>query len=170
MRLAARGLWSWLSVIALLTLHACATHAPAPRAPEALFWSGRLALTIASSPAQSFSAGFELKSQAQSGELQLLSPLGSSLAKLEWSPDQARLEQGGQVWHDTSLDALLIRLTGAALPMAALLDWLQARPTAVEGWSADLSQIGRGKLGVQSVPSGTSSAQPQVTLRLILEP
>ena len=84
-------------------------------------------------------------------------------------PGQASLEQGGQVWQDSSLDALLIRLTGTTLPMAALIDWLQARPTQVEGWSADLSQMGSGKLWVQSMPSHTTTL-PQVTLRLVVEP
>jgi outer membrane lipoprotein LolB len=127
-------------------------------------------LTVASTPPQSISAGFELKSQQQSGELQLISPLGNTLAKLHWMPGQASLEQGVQVWQDSSLDALLIRLTGTTLPMAALIDWLQARPTQVEGWSADLSQMGSGKLWVQSMPSRTTTALPQVTLRLVVEP
>jgi outer membrane lipoprotein LolB len=140
-----------------------------------------MALNIASTPPQSLSAGFELKSLQGSGELQLLSPLGTSLAKLQWSPGQATLEQGRQRWQDSSLDSLLIRFTGAALPINALIDWLQARPTQVEGWSADLSQLGSGKLWVQSTPTNNTlsagagvatsppAALPQVTLRLILE-
>jgi hypothetical protein len=64
---------------------------------------------------------------------------------------------------------LLIRLTGAALPLNALIDWLQSRPTQVDGWSADLSQLHSGKLWVQSTPISTPSVLPQVTLRLILE-
>ena len=167
---ARRGSLRWLSVMVVLMLTACATRTPAPQAPDTLFWSGRLALYIASTPPQSISAGFELKSQQQSGELQLISPLGNTLAKLHWLPGQARLEQGGQVWQDNSLDALLIRLTGASLPMAALIDWLQARPTQVEGWRADLSQISSGKLWVQSMPSHTTMNLPQVTLRLVVEP
>ncbi len=162
----------WLTVMAALMLTACATRLP-PSTPDTLFWSGRMALNIDSKPPQSISAGFELKSQQQSGELQLLSPLGSTLAKLQWAPGQASLEQGGQFWQDSSLDALLIRLTGTALPLAALIDWLQARPTQVEGWRADLSQISSGKLWVQSTPASaatSTAAMPQVTLRLIVEP
>jgi len=160
----------WFLVMGVLTLTACATRQPPPAAPDLLFWSGRLALNIASQPPQSLSAGFELKSQPHSGELRLLSPLGSTLAQLLWVPGQASLEQGGQVWQETSLDALLIRLTGTALPMAALIDWLQARPTQVEGWQVDLSQLDQGKLWIQSTPATTVSVQPQVTLRLMLEP
>ncbi len=169
MSCARRGSLRWLTVMVGLMLTACATRTLPPQAPDTLFWSGRLALNIASTPPQSISAGFELKSQQQSGELQLISPLGNTLARLHWVPGQASLEQGGQVWQDSSLDALLIRLTGTTLPMAALIDWLQARPTQVEGWSADLSQMGSGKLWVQSMPSHTTTL-PQVTLRLVVEP
>jgi len=170
MSCARRGSLRWLTVMVVLMLTACATRTPRPQAPDTLFWSGRLALTVASTPPQSISAGFELKSQRQSGELQLISPLGSTLAKLHWVPGQASLEQGGQIWQDSSLEALLIRLTGASLPMAALIDWLQARPTQVEGWNADLSQIASGKLWVQSIPSSQTTLLPQVTLRLVVEP
>ncbi len=168
-------LWAhrWLTVILALILTACATRLPPPTTPDALFWSGRMALNIASTPAQSISAGFELKSQQQNGELQLFSPLGSTLAKLQWTPGKASLEQGGELWQDSSLDTLLIRLTGTALPIAALVDWLQARPTQVEGWRADLSQISSGKLRVISLPASTTTstgALPQVTLLLIVEP
>lgn len=169
MTLAGRWFRLWLSVFSVLTLAACATRTPVAQAPETLFWSGRLALNMASSPPQSISAGFELTSGPQGSELQLFSPLGSSLATLQWTTGQARLEQGGQVWQDATLDALMVRLTGTALPVAALIDWLQARPTQVEGWSADLSQFDQGKLWIRSTPASSASARPQVDLRLIVE-
>lgn len=156
-----------MSVLMALALTACATPAPMPRATDSLSWSGRLALNIASTPPQSISAGFAMHVQPPGrGELQLTSPLGTTLATLQWAPGQARLVQEGQVWQDVSPEALLSRLTGTALPLAALIDWLQDRPTTVEGWQADLREMGRGRLNVQS----TSAQMPQVTLRLILEP
>lgn len=166
---AVRGMVRWLWVVLALALAACATpHSPSPipRAADPWSWSGRLALNIDSTPPQAISAGFELKVQPPVGELHLLSPLGTTLATLQWMPGQALLEQGGQRWQDSSPDALLTRLTGVAVPMAALIDWLQARPTAVEGWQADLSQMASGKLTVQS----TRAEMPRVTLRLVLEP
>lgn len=162
--------WKALAASGLLLLSACATRAPEVRPADAHFWSGRMALQIASTPPQSLSAGFELKSQKQTGELKLLSPLGSIMAQLEWAPGRARLAQGGQIWQDNSLDGLLIQLTGAPLPMEALIDWLQAVPTQIPGWTADLTHIGEGKLWVQNIPSAAVPAQPQVTLRLIVEP
>ncbi|MFM6991268.1 MAG: outer membrane lipoprotein LolB [Rhodoferax sp.] len=166
-----RGPSRWLAGWMVLALVACATPpAPptaAPRNADLLSWSGRLALNIASTPPQSISAGFELKVQPPTkGELHFLSPLGTTLATLQWTPGQALLQQGDKRWEDSSPDALLTRLTGAALPMAALIDWLQARPTEVKGWQADMSQMSSGKLRVQSTDDG----MPRVTLRLIVEP
>jgi len=152
---------------ACLALTACASK-PAPfKPPDTFFKAGRLALQIASEPPQSMSGGFELQSQADSGELKLFSPLGNQLAVLQWQPGLARLEQAGQIWQNQDLDALLIQLTGTTLPLKAMIDWLQARPTESPGWIADLSRIQQGRLSVQNTPT---SAQPAVSLRLILEP
>jgi len=151
---------------AYLALTACASK-PAPiKTPDMFFKAGRLALQIASEPPQSISGGFELQSQALSGELKLFSPLGNQLAVLQWQPGQARLEQAGQTWQNKDLDALLIQLTGTTLPLMALIDWLQARPTESPGWVADLSRIQEGRLSVKNTPT----TQPAVSLRLILEP
>jgi len=152
---------------ACLALTACASK-PAPfKPPDTFFKAGRLALQIASEPPQSMSGGFELQSQADSGELKLFSPLGNQLAVLQWQPGLARLEQAGQIWQNQDLDALLIQLTGTTLPLKAMIDWLQARPTESPGWIADLSRIQQGRLSVQSTPT---AGQPAVSLRLILEP
>jgi len=148
-----------------LGLSACASRPTPPRSADEQFWSGRLALSIASEPPQSLSGGFELKTQAQSGELKLLSPLGNQLAQLDWAPGLARLDQGGKIYQQSSLEALLIQLTGSALPLLALIDWLQARPVQVSGWVADLSQLNNGRLHIQS-----EGQQPAVQLRLVLEP
>ncbi len=152
-------------VCLVLGLSACASRPTPTRSADEQFWSGRLALSIASEPPQSLSGGFELKSQAHSGELKLLSPLGNQLAQLDWAPGLARLDQGGKIYQQTSLDALLIQLTGSALPVLALIDWLQAKPVQVMGWVADLSQLANGRLHIQS-----EGQQPAVQLRLVLEP
>jgi outer membrane lipoprotein LolB len=75
------------ALIASLLLGACA----APQSPGAAneeSWSGRLALRLDSTPPQSFSAGFDLRGSPQAGELQLNSPLGTTLASVRWSPQQ----------------------------------------------------------------------------------
>ena len=69
-----------------------------------------------SEPVQAFFAGFELKGQADNGELTLISPLGSILGIMRWTPSEAVLEQNGSIKRFASTDELLTQTTGAAVP------------------------------------------------------
>ena len=62
-------------------------------------------------------------------------PLGA-----RWSPAGAALLQGDHTQPYAGMDELTEQLTGAALPMPALFDWLRGRTADVPGWSADLSE------------------------------
>lgn len=128
-------------------------------------WRGRLALQIDSDPPQSFSAGFELSGHPRSGELLLLSPLGNTVAHLNWSPQSATLRNNGELRQFDSLDALAEQATGTAIPISALFQWLAGQEASAAGWLADLSQLGQGRL----VARRTQPA-PAAELRLILEP
>ena len=116
-----------------------------------------MALQVQDNAAQSFSAGFELRGRAAAGELSLFSPLGATLAQLQWAPGMALLKADGQVRRFESVDALVAAATGAPLPVAALFDWLAGIDTQVAGWQADLSRtLTRGRLscsGSQLAPS-----------------
>lgn len=163
---------TWLLVGAMLTqlslLPGCAT-APRPSASAqelalANAWSGRLALTVHSSPAQAFSAGFDLTGNAEKGELRLYSPLGNTLAALTWSPQGALLQQGSAQSRSGSVQDLLLQVTGTELPLPALFDWLQGKNPTVPGWNAELAQLPEGRLQVHR-----SSPQPEVELRIVLD-
>ena len=147
------------SLIALLS--ACAS-APKPRA-DARVWQGRWLLRLAGPPEQVHQAQFELSGQAQSGELLLISPLGSVLARLRWTPHLAELESPGRVEQAPQLATLLQARLGVALPVPALFDWLQGRPTEVPGWQVQLQDLGQGRLQL------THLNEPQAQLRLILD-
>lgn len=126
-------------------------------------WSGRISLQVQSDPVQAFFAGFELRGTAVQGELVLNSPLGTSLAVLRWSPGEAVLDSGGQVQRFDSVDALIEKATGAALPLPALFDWLAGKNTALAGWSADLSQQAEGRIS-----ASRTMPQPRTDLRIVL--
>ena len=89
----------WTLGVVLLSawlLTACAT--PQRTAlPGETNWNGRLSVRVDSDPPQSFTAGFDLRGSPQTGELQLNSPLGNTLATVLWSPQGAELRQGEQV-------------------------------------------------------------------------
>ncbi|WP_332777388.1 lipoprotein insertase outer membrane protein LolB [Polaromonas sp.] len=127
-------------------------------------WTGRLSLQVHSEPMQFFSAGFELKGNAGAGELTLSSPLGNTLAVLHWSAGEAVLNSGHQVQRFASVNELMEKATGTAVPVAALFDWLGGRNTALDGWTADLSQQATGRISARR-----TEPQPQADLRVVLD-
>lgn len=130
---------------------------------EISFWTGRISLQVQSEPAQAFFAGFELKGSAAQGELTLNSPLGNSLAVLRWSAEEAVLDSGNQIQRFATVGELIEKATGAALPVAALFDWLRGKNTAADGWTADLTQQAEGRISAsRNVP------QPRADLRVVL--
>ncbi len=160
-RLALGGL-----VVALLLMAGCAVKAPAtaPVDAQASQWSGRLGLTVASEPPQSFSASFELSGSAEAGELSLTSPLGNTLAVMQWRPGEALLRQGEQARRYESVDALAQEVTGTPLPVRALFGWLRGQPQSVPGWQADLSRLPEGRLSAQR-----QMPLPTAELRVVLD-
>lgn len=164
-----RGFAAGLPGLALLLLAGCTTS-PSLRPPAgagpAAYWRGRLALRVERSPEPtSFFANFELSGSAQAGELLLSSPIGTTLAQLQWSPQAALLRSGGQTRAFDSLDALAAEATGTPIPIAALFEWLQGRAAPAEGWQVDLAQLEAGRLLAQR-----ERPEPAAQLRLILEP
>jgi outer membrane lipoprotein LolB len=129
------------------------------------FWSGRIGLQIQSDPPQAFFAGFELKGQANSGELTLISPLGSILGIMRWTPNEAVLEQGSVTRRFASADELLTQITGAAVPLSALFDWLAGIDTPTPGWVADLSKQPDGRISARK-----TDPAPAADLRIVLNP
>ena len=152
--------------LATLLVAGCATGtgARATYDTETNQWSGRLALNVASEPPQSFSAGFNLSGNAEAGELSLSSPLGSTLAVLQWQPGQALLRQGDQTRQFDSVEALAAEATGAPIPVRALFAWLRGQPEEVTGWRADLSQLPAGRVNAQR-----EMPLPTADLRIVLD-
>jgi len=155
-----------LFALAAALLAGCA-HPPGAtgaKDPENGPWTGRLALQVQDKPEQSFSAGFELRGRAQQGALTLYTPLGGTLAVLDWAPGSATLRSGGQIRQFDSVDALVAQATGSAIPVAALFEWLAGRNAEVPGWQADLSQLPDGRLRAQR-----QQPPPQADLRVVLD-
>lgn len=139
---------------ALTLLAGCAT-VPHP-APDL---AGRLAVRVEAidgTPARNLNSQFELRGDAQAGELQLTTPLGSIAAQARWRPGLAELItlEGTRSFAD--LDALAQQLLGESLPLAALIEWLRGRPWSGAsstaraggfdqlGWHIDLSRFAEG--------------------------
>jgi outer membrane lipoprotein LolB len=123
-----------------------------------------LSLTVETARPQRFYAGFTLTGDAGAGQLDLTSPLGSTLAALRWQPGSATLIQGDQAQAYPSLDALTQRVTGAPIPVRALFDWLRGQNTPLDGWQADLSALAQGRLSAQRLYPA-----PAAQLRIVLD-
>ena len=128
------------------------------------YWSGRMAIQVLKDPPESLSAGFELQGSALVGEMVLLSPIGTTLARLEWTPQGARLAQGQQQVDSPSLQRLGARLTGTELPIAALFEWLAGRPAEAHGWQVDLSAHAQGRIRAER-----REPSPGAVLRIALD-
>ena len=128
-------------------------------------WTGRISLNVKSEPEQLFSAAFELKGQSERGELTLISPLGNVLGVLRWSPGEAELDSGtGHIQRFDSVNTLMAKATGAAVPVSALFAWLQGDNATVNGWSADLSRHSEGRIFATRM-----QPMPQANLRVVLD-
>lgn len=127
-------------------------------------WRGRLHVQVQGNPPQSLSAAFELRGDAQNGSLSLTSPLGTTLAEAQWSPQDALWRTPGETRHFATMEQMSTQLAGTALPLAALFDWLQGRPTPANGWEADLADLPQGRIRAQRL-----APAPTAQLRIVLE-
>lgn len=156
-----------LAFVTAFGLAGCAVPRPpqADRVGEASAWSGRLALRVESNPPQSLNANFDLRGSAESGELVLATPLGSTLARMEWSPGRATLVSANETRRFASVGDMVAQLTGTPVPVGALFEWMAGRPVAVDGWQADLSTHAQGRLQARR-----SAPAPAADLRIAFEP
>ena len=156
-----------LAMALAVALAGCAqpVRTSAPAGPTASSWSGRLALQVEDNSTQPVSAAFELRGNAQAGEMTLQGPLGGTLAVLAWAPGSATLRSpSSPVRQFESLDALAAHVTGTPIPVAALFDWLAGIDTPVPGWQADLSQFSQGRVRARRL-----QPLPAADLRLALD-
>ena len=168
--------WRAAALLLAALLAACASP---PRQPgEAPWTSGRMSLRIdadGNKAAQSVSAGFELRGDGRSGELNLNSPLGSRVASARWAPGLAVLNDSQGERRFGTLEALSREALGENLPLAALPDWLAGKPWAGAphqntdggfeqlGWQVSLAQRADGLIEVRR------RAPPAVLMRVRLD-
>ena len=113
-----------------LALAGCAQLQKAPATAEARL-SGRISVTVAGdvhNRGTGGAASFELFGGPQAGRLELTSPLGALMARASWQPGRVTLQTPDDERRFDDLDALTRELLGESVPVAALFDWLHARP------------------------------------------
>lgn len=136
--------------------------------------------------AKGLSLTFAFTGSAQQGHLDLMTPLGSMLAQVRWSPQGAWLLRdgtGSQVEAHASLDALMQQVLGEPVPLRSLMHWLDGQPDPEHahrerppaelgrpgfeqlGWEIDTSQLSQQLLRAHRPAHGPSRGV-HITLRL----
>lgn len=116
------------SIVFVALVSACATTPPAPADRS---YTGRFsATTTLGEQRDSVSGRFNLEIRGQQQVLELSSPLGTTVARIEIEPGSARAT-GAQMREvrGPDADAITEQLLGWPLPVAGLTDWIEGRPT-----------------------------------------
>ena len=164
------------ALVLALALTGCAQlQKTQPAASTEARLSGRISVTVAGdvhNRGTGGAASFELFGGPEAGRLELSAPLGGLVARASWQPGLVLLQTPDQERRFDDLDALTREMLGEAVPVAALFDWLQARP-----WPAAPHQktaAGFEQLGWRIEPRlpalvATRLSEPTVTLRARLD-
>ncbi|WP_158558857.1 lipoprotein insertase outer membrane protein LolB [Rhodoferax lacus] len=152
-------------LVALACLAGCATPPSAPKLPleQETHWQGKLSLKVYSKPVQALAANFDLQGRPTKGELVLTSPLGTTLARMQWDTDFATLTANGEQKNFNSLQELVRQAIGSDLPVASLFAWLQGRDDAAPGWQVDLKDLENGRIQAHHIEA------VEAELKIILE-
>jgi len=83
---------------------------------------------------ESATVNFNWQQTAQRTDVTLYSPVGSTLATIAVTPQQAVLTQSGKAPRSApDVDALSAQLLGWSLPVSGLRDWLQGHAVGADG-------------------------------------
>lgn len=159
------GCWS-TNIIAIIFIAGCASKTGdfGPIDQNYSHWQGRLAIAVHGTPPRAFAADFELQGDSRRGSLSFFSPLGNTVARLQWGDDGAQLQTSGEAQRFASLDTLTLHTTGATLPVASLFEWLKGGEPDTPGWLVNLRELPDGRLSARRL-----APEPPVELKVILE-
>jgi outer membrane lipoprotein LolB len=179
-------------IVGAQVLCACSTLAPAPTVERQ--YVGRFSVvTSLAGTRDSGSGRFKLAVEGQAIVLDLDSPLGATLARIEVDPHGARLtapsDSGPREVRGANAEALTYEVLGWPLPVAGFRDWIDGRPVASrpssqhtsdagevfeqDGWTISVLERFQGQAGaprrlVFERPE-TKEPAPAITVRLVLD-
>lgn len=194
-RTVAVGLWRGLAVCVIVALFsacavqprdgaahdASASDAARGQVDQVQHFSGRVAVVTQGNAThdkqRALNARFDLTTvDGRAGELMLATPLGNTVAKVDWSPVSARITDNyGEVTIFPHFATMMEHVAGVAIEPKQLLAWLRADVSddselsavdGVVGWQLDMSdydaQVRTGK--IKAVRHAADEAVTRVTL------
>jgi len=181
--------------LAALLLGACASL-PQPSGAERSY-AGRFSLAVTPAGDDSkvqrsaWTGRFWLAVGAQSLTLDLVSPLGATIARFETDRREARLlvpaDGGLRVERGADAQALSEQVLGWSLPIEGMSDWVEGRPSGArpfhalpaddgnerfeqDGWSVTVERFADGKSGRRvQMDRAARDGSPAVALRVVLD-
>jgi len=187
------GLFRAFAVVAFLV--ASCTSLPPPAPSDGRSYRGRFSLAIDraqggdESVRKAYAGRFTLQLAGPSLTLDLISPLGATIARFESAPHEARLlipsGEGVQVKRGSDMQALCEQELGWSLPLSGLPDWIEGRPAAnrpfrmlaeqsgawrfeQDGWSVDVAPASAGARRLQ-IDRAERPDAPGVALRVLVD-
>jgi outer membrane lipoprotein LolB len=177
----------WLVVLFAVLVAGCAT---APEATPDRVYAGRFsALATQGDKRESVSGRFSVEVRGDRQRIDLATPLGTTVARVEVGPEGASASGPGmQEVRGPDADALAEQLLGWRLPVSGLPDWIEGRPVPTrparverdgsravlieqDGWTVQIAETfaasGRPRLIV--LERAASPPAPGVVLRLVVD-
>lgn len=188
--------WGWLACVGLLS--ACAQNPAAlpvaampatqeaPSSPPSAELQGQIGIKLGAwqgDPPRGVSFGFFFKGHVERGSLALMTPLGSQVAEVEWTPEGATLRRigpgGGEDIRRGTIDELAEAAMGEPLPLQTMIHWMQGRPAPDQphaltrepgvfvqrGWTIDARERNQGRvLAMRQGQAGVRDARILIRL------
>lgn len=191
-----RALAPLLALLGAALLEGCSSL-PALR-PAEHHYAGRFSLSVTHAAAagdapqrDAWTGRFTLQVDAGALTLDLVSPLGSTIARFETDASEARLlvpaNGGVRVEHGADAQALSEQVLGWSLPVAGMPDWVEGHPSGdrpyqalpgddgkqrflQDGWSVTVEPAAEGRPGRRlQMDRGGQAGTPAVALRVVLD-
>jgi outer membrane lipoprotein LolB len=176
-----------LAGVLALALAGCATVPPT--APDRLYTGRFSVVATTGDKRETVSGRFNVEVRGTRQTIDLATPLGTTVARIEVGPDGARASGPGvDEVRGPDADALTEQMLGWRLPVNGMSEWIEGRPAPgrparvqrdgdrpvlieQDGWTVRLSETfpatGRPRLIVLERPA--SSLAPGVVLRLVVD-
>lgn len=156
---------------------------PISRARPKLDLQGQMSIKLAAFADQSakgLSLGFFFSGNTDTGQLDLMTLMGSQVAQVNWQPGEAWLTNDKGRQRYDNLEALSLAALGESLPLRSLIQWMQGQPdldlpslpgpqanTFIQaGWLIDTNELPEKKLHARREASATQRA---VQLKIYLD-
>lgn len=169
----------WLAIVVVSSLSACSQlQPPVPHQTQQQFvlpnqfsLAGRIGVKLEN---KGHYGNFDWQHHSGNDQLDILSPLGQTIARLSADQSGVRLQQGERIYEATSAEALTQHTLGWGLPLDNLRFWIHGQPAPNTDYQATASGFRQQGWLIESEPQGSTHPQrvilqrPQLDIRFAI--